>query len=103
MPEEELDIRGTFAALAEPPADDNEFSRSEDLRCAEAKITEIHLLKRARPHKPGQACIVHYLRSTKKCANFSETTACTKNTACPYWLANVEYFKKLNQPQNEGR
>lgn len=98
MTEDELNVRNFFARLAAEPTDDKEFTLREDVACSEAAITEIHILRRAKPHQPGQPCLVSYLRSTQKCDNYSDTDAC-KNTDCKYNRANQEYFKKLQELQ----
>ena len=96
MTEDELNVRNFFARLATEPTDDKEFVLRENLLVAEANITETHILKRAKPHQPGQPCVVNYLRSTQKCGKYSETAACT-DTTCKYVRANQAYFKKLQE------
>ena len=102
MTENELNMRNLLGRLAVEPVDDKEFTDRENLMCLEAAITENHVLKRAKPHQPGQPCVVNYLRSTSKCGNYSETVACT-NQDCKYVRANQAYFKKLQEMEENDR
>ena len=101
MTDNELDVRNFLARLAAEPTDDKEFTQREELLCAEGYIAENHILRRAKPHQPGQACLVRYLLSTQKCDKYSETVACT-DKECKYNRANQAYFKKLQELKENG-